>query len=123
MENHMFDNTLDIDINSVTKTFVRVSEANGTSKYVCKEDDQRFTLNLRVSNYIEKSTQRAIDRYNAELITEVYPTATDLAQKNKAYLTFEAYSTSPISEVEHTPVALTSFLSNATIGKLLNGEV
>lgn len=120
----MFADTLTITINSVAKVLTRIRQDDYSSEYLLRETTGEFRLKIRNTNFSDKTRSGiGVDRHNVELTQIINPVApATIAQKRKAFATFELDRTDTVVDPVKFTAGLVVFLTEANLTKMANFE-
>lgn len=120
----MFADPLSVTINGVAKSLAKIRFDGYSSEYSLRSATETVVLNLR--NYpprIDKKRGVSIVRHNVELVQTIFPVApSTVSTVRKAYMTFEHQEGDTLLDPAKVVVALSAFLSEANVTKLMNSE-
>lgn len=118
----MFSDTLTLTINAVDKTLNRINQDGYSSEYLLREDTGEFRLRIRNTKYTDKTRSISVDRHNVEFVHMVYGEVGSTPIVRKQYIVFENDAGDGLGTVADTVVALSSFVTEANVVKMLNWE-
>jgi thermostable 8-oxoguanine DNA glycosylase len=122
---HMaFPDTISITVNAVAKTLIRIKDDGYSSEYRLRNAGvDEFRLFIRNTSYLDKATQRNVDRHAVEFLHMVFPVApATVPTVRKVYTVLENQQVDTIVDPVKFAAGFGGFLTEANLTKLLNYE-
>lgn len=119
----MFADPAVLTVNSVAKNLVRINQDRYSSEYLLRSATEEFRLFIRNTSRTDRQRGVSIDRHNVELVHTVFPVAPSVTSTiRKAYFVFENQAGDTLTDPVHDALALTGFLTQANLNRLVNQE-
>lgn len=114
----MFGDTIDLTINSVAETHVKINQDGYSSEYLKRDAVSERRIKIRHTQTNPRNGVK-YDRHNVEVIETYFATATEEEYQQKAYFVLEQLPSDTETDLME---GLAAWATPANLAKLLNWE-